>query len=366
MATETELMREAIKAQGGVCDDLPDNLQSTLLKKLIETCAAGGGGGGGGGLPTGGEPHQQLVTDKDGNAKWEDRKFYSEQIQGEVLPETELMDTGEGMFALLEPPTTMPVVGVNHTVVYNGTSYDCVAVEYSADDGEGNNVPEAVVLGNTGAIIGEPDPTGPLFVLMIVNAPEEGMYGMGMALDGSETFTISVNINGEYTKKIDDKYLDINEPFVVTLRLSNAFNSGYSGSRDDVIYLSHTESEVLEVLNNTNRPIFCHVIANESSPYEPEQYILPLVRNMVNKNTKISFEYMFTEGGLRRYSVVYYMDDSVKTHVDNSFVVSSFTAGYLDVSGHSANDGLRLRTTSGKIARIQVSDDGQMTATVIS
>lgn len=48
MATETDYLREAIKAQGGSCDDLPDNLESTLYKKLIETCAEGGGGSGGG------------------------------------------------------------------------------------------------------------------------------------------------------------------------------------------------------------------------------------------------------------------------------------------------------------------------------
>ena len=29
--------------------------------------------GAGGGLPSGGAPYQQLVTDGDGNAKWEDR-----------------------------------------------------------------------------------------------------------------------------------------------------------------------------------------------------------------------------------------------------------------------------------------------------
>lgn len=168
---------------------------------------------GGGGLPTGGAAHQQLVTDKDGNAKWEDRPFYSEPMQGEVLPPgTELMGGGEeGQFALLTPPTTMPVAGVNHTVVYNGTSYDCAAVEYSEDDGEGNIVPMGVFLGNTGLLSGEPDPTGPLFGLLIAYTPDQGVYGVGIALDGSETFTISVNINGEKVKKqLDPKFLNGN------------------------------------------------------------------------------------------------------------------------------------------------------------
>lgn len=162
-----------------------------------------------GGLPTGGEPHQQLVTDKDGNAKFEDRPFYAEPMQGEVLPETELMaGVDEGQFTLLTPPTTMPVDGVNHTVVYNGASYECVAIDYSADDGEGNIVPVGVFLGNTGLLYGEPDPTGPLFGLMIAYTPDQGLYGVGMALDGSESFTISININGEKVKKkLDPKFL---------------------------------------------------------------------------------------------------------------------------------------------------------------
>ena len=46
--TETDWLRAAILANGGTCDDLPDNLESTLYKRLIEVCASGGGGGGGG------------------------------------------------------------------------------------------------------------------------------------------------------------------------------------------------------------------------------------------------------------------------------------------------------------------------------
>lgn len=42
--TETGYLRAAIIANGGTCDDLPDNLESTLYKRLIEVCANGGGG----------------------------------------------------------------------------------------------------------------------------------------------------------------------------------------------------------------------------------------------------------------------------------------------------------------------------------
>lgn len=36
--TTTELLRAAILAQGGNVDNLPDKLQTTLLKRLVETC----------------------------------------------------------------------------------------------------------------------------------------------------------------------------------------------------------------------------------------------------------------------------------------------------------------------------------------
>lgn len=36
--TETGYLRAAILTLGGVCDDLPDNLESTLYRRLIETC----------------------------------------------------------------------------------------------------------------------------------------------------------------------------------------------------------------------------------------------------------------------------------------------------------------------------------------
>lgn len=46
-------------------------------------------GGGGSGLPSGGAPYQQLVTDGEGNAKWEDRLAYREELVS--------VDMSEGM-----------------------------------------------------------------------------------------------------------------------------------------------------------------------------------------------------------------------------------------------------------------------------
>ena len=64
------------------------------------------GGGGGGGLPSGGTPYQQLVTDGDGNAKWEDRLAYeTDPVLTEIVQEETVTFTNEsGLMSALWPP----------------------------------------------------------------------------------------------------------------------------------------------------------------------------------------------------------------------------------------------------------------------
>lgn len=46
MSTKTELLKEIVTTAGGNVDELPDNLESTLLKALAGAVASGGSGGG--------------------------------------------------------------------------------------------------------------------------------------------------------------------------------------------------------------------------------------------------------------------------------------------------------------------------------
>lgn len=75
-----------------------DGKDIALMKKL-----------GGGGLPSGGTPYQQLVTDGEGNAKWEDRLCYK----------------GEGYDVVLDSSqfTSAYTQGQNHGYSYNGQEY---------------------------------------------------------------------------------------------------------------------------------------------------------------------------------------------------------------------------------------------------
>lgn len=181
---------------------------------------AAGSGGGGGGLPTGGGAYQQLVTDGDGNALWEDRTHWKEHVTKEVIPETEFPNTDIG-FVLATAPTNLPVIGANHTVVYNGISYESTAWPY-----EENGV-IAYALGNPLPMGGENN--GQMYTLIILtpeSVAEVGVYGLLFSLDEAEQVTASVTINGDVYHPLDERYI----PDSVKPKNTNIADGRASGS----------------------------------------------------------------------------------------------------------------------------------------
>lgn len=73
-----------------------------------------------------GAPYQQLITDKDGNAQWEDRLAYDNYING-VLVETQTVDGSEFPNIIA---TGKPVLGETYIVMMDGISYKCIAWQY--------------------------------------------------------------------------------------------------------------------------------------------------------------------------------------------------------------------------------------------
>ena len=61
MATNTEYLKTLITTAGGDASSLPDNLESTHYKALIEALANGTGGGG----TSGGDENWELITNSD-------------------------------------------------------------------------------------------------------------------------------------------------------------------------------------------------------------------------------------------------------------------------------------------------------------
>lgn len=205
MATKIEVLKATILSLGGSFDDIDATDEAALSKRLIEVCGKiqnPGGGSGGSGLPTGGEPYQQLVTDGEGKAVWEERLAY-DGGSVEILPETVLQgedDDGDGVndsFYLTQPLNETLVIGETYTVIYNGAAYDCVMTEIDGEQG----------MGNIGFAMGTGD-TGEPFVVVFVNDADTnaaGIYGMLLPLDGATAVTLSITKGAVHT--IDEKWL---------------------------------------------------------------------------------------------------------------------------------------------------------------
>ena len=79
-----------------------------------------------------GKAYQQLVTDGDGNVKWEDRLCYSEEVPCEIM-DTELsewMGPQEDVYFLWDVPVvSLPTPGVTYTVLWGSSFYEVKCVE---------------------------------------------------------------------------------------------------------------------------------------------------------------------------------------------------------------------------------------------
>ena len=164
---------------------------------------AGGSGGGGSGISVTAEVGQTIIVKAvDSNGKpteWEaadyqPRTHWSEEVA--ILPETTIVPDEDDNLSFA--PSVVPSIGDMCEVTYNGTEYECKAMDGSALTG----IPGSVLLGNFDLLAGTGD-TGEPFILVVAMAGEGG--GMIIPLDGSETFTMS--IKSETVTKIPVKYI---------------------------------------------------------------------------------------------------------------------------------------------------------------
>lgn len=179
--------------------------------------------------------HQQLVSDADGKAVWEDRLAYKYVAEGEVeiLPETLLLgddDNDDGEDDTFFVPIAWaidPVAGNVCTVTYNGTPYSCEALPYEQED-----IPEGcVILGNAtlmGLSGGNTD--APFSFLCIPKNVAESLgapyYAMGIVSDGATEVTLSVAMAATVNnvKTIDPDLLPDNvkrNPITLTISSSS-------------------------------------------------------------------------------------------------------------------------------------------------
>lgn len=150
-------------------------------------------GGGGGGLPSGGAPYQHLVTDGDGNAKWEDRLAYeTDPVLTEIIPQTTVAFTeNSGLMGATWPENFDLVDGKTYTISWDGTDYVCTGILFNG---------AAPVLGNLG-IMGVGDDTGEPFIFF-----NEGQWAV-FSTESATEHIIGIRGFAREVVKIDEKYL---------------------------------------------------------------------------------------------------------------------------------------------------------------
>ena len=181
--TETELMKDIIEETGASTQDLPDNLTSTLLKRIKESV----GGGGSGGVTSWND-----LTDK---------PFDTVEKEDYIIPETTVAMT-EGQGLLMSPPAAAWAGSRAYTVNWNGTDYNCTSIEMEDAGITG------YILGNMAILDGED--TGEPFLIMGFNEPNDGMggcYAVCADMTGAESATFSVHGMGQFVETLPEKYL---------------------------------------------------------------------------------------------------------------------------------------------------------------
>lgn len=187
----------------------------------------------------GGEPYKSLVTDGDGNTKWEDRPFYTgDPMETEIIPATTVTFSEEGNYMSAYWPESVDfVAGQMYRVSWDGTDYFCTGILFR------NSL---LTLGNLG-IIGADDDTGEPF--LFINSTQ-----LGVVSTESETeHIIGINEYTEQIVQIDKKYLPTATniiPGIAKIQVRNLDTTkSYSTEEIEEIYQSIKSGTAIYLVN---------------------------------------------------------------------------------------------------------------------
>ena len=203
--TEVELIEEPSENATVLTED-DGKLRRVPFKKV---------GGNGGGLPSGGEPHQMLVTDADGKTVWEERTHYTNTVVVNI-PQTTVngFTNNNGRYIttsipdVIEEkaieiaraaalPTSETDQNISCTVVFDGETYETKGV--AGMNGEA----AAVVFGNLYFQSGSADDdTGEPFCFMMYGS----MSGIMTTIEGSE-HSVSAELRTAELYQLEPKYI---------------------------------------------------------------------------------------------------------------------------------------------------------------
>lgn len=231
-------------------------LQNWVNKRLHET------------VPETDTAHQQFVTDADGNAVWEEKLAWKEVTTEEVvnLEATELIgedENGDGTmdgFYLVSPWLVDPVIGNTYKIDFNGTEYDCYAIDYCSL--ESTAPTGSIMFGNLDALgvtgIEGSNPNAPFVFMGVPNASGAdigGLYGMLMPFDET-TISATISVNGVVAttkvKALDPDLLpDEVKPKQITLTIDEDGNVTSDTSFETAWAMSNAELQNAIVIKET-------------------------------------------------------------------------------------------------------------------
>ena len=152
--------------------------------------------------------YKSLVTDGEGNVKWEDRLAYETVGEAKYLDKKTLTfsNAGGNMKASSFTETLAISAGDTVTVTWDGVLYTCIV----------DDTMRTLAFGNMG-IIGAGEDTGEPFLFIL----DDGAWTVATT-DPSASHVVSVSRYGVIVKKIDAKYVDIPD---VSALVKMPFNS---------------------------------------------------------------------------------------------------------------------------------------------
>ena len=166
---------------------------------------------GGGSIADPGEAHQMLVSDAEGKADWQPLLAYKYSAEGALLAETTIAAdaSNPGEYLIRTPWAHAPAAGSVCSVTYNGTAYQCTAVDGSAFMG----IAGVVVFGNLSNVGLEGGNDDAPFLLAsyaeVEAAQAQGVYGLVVSMGETNPDAVTVSVAGPRVgvKQIDREYV---------------------------------------------------------------------------------------------------------------------------------------------------------------
>lgn len=150
----------------------------------------------------GGEPYKSLVTDGEGNVKWEDRLAYeTDPVLTEIVPEQNVSFTsagGNGIMVAFWHSTFNAVEGSTYIVKFDDVEYECPCTRLDGIS--------PLVLGNLSIINPELDDTKEPFAMLYIF---DNKVWQIASKDSASTHTISIYGWQTGISKIDEKFLPV-------------------------------------------------------------------------------------------------------------------------------------------------------------